>query len=236
MGDIKWIKLATDLMDDSKIKHIRAGKNGDTLALLWVLLLCRAGAVNDGGRVYIAPGVPYTPDALAEEFRVSRRVAEDAVTLFSQLGMISVTRDAIVISQWDKHQNITGLERVREQNKQRQQRHRNVTRNVTSNVTVTQNNATEEEKEIEEEYIKKKLGINDAYKHSMRARAAAAQLIIDQIAAEGLLDVLPADLHSVVCDALKAGLTPDQVYGLAQQSGGAWAVFASGCATGGGMQ
>ena len=54
--EIKWIKLSVGLATDSKIRYIRMRKNGDQMALLWVLLLCRAGAVNDGGRVYVAPG------------------------------------------------------------------------------------------------------------------------------------------------------------------------------------
>jgi hypothetical protein len=63
-----------------------------------------------------------------------------------------------MISNWEKYQNIEGLDKVREQTRLRVQKHRAKQKllacndsNVTGNVTVTKSNATEEEldKEIE---------------------------------------------------------------------------------------
>src|SRR5699024_9778444 len=60
------------------------------------------------------------------------------------------------ITNWEKHQNIEGLDKIREQTRKRVARYRAKQKelpkgNVTCNVTVTQGNATEEELEEEED-------------------------------------------------------------------------------------
>ena len=43
MAEVKWIKLACSLGSDAKMREIRRQKNGDSMALLWVLLFSYAG-------------------------------------------------------------------------------------------------------------------------------------------------------------------------------------------------
>lgn len=114
MGGIEWVKLSTGFISSSTIKHIRAQKGGDTMVVLWLSLLCRAGIVNDRGRVYIAPGVPYTAVSLAAEFSMPRKVVGEALRLFEQLGMIRQDDEGLQICNWSKYQNIEGMERVRD--------------------------------------------------------------------------------------------------------------------------
>lgn len=166
MAEVKWIKLACSLGSDAKMREVRRQKNGDSMALLWVLLLCRAGEVNDGGRVYIAPGVPYTTRSLANDLGFPERIVSEALKLFARLGMIETTNGGgVQVVNWEKHQNIITMEKIREQTRQRVAQHRyknsqcNVTCNVTGNVTdgesetlqVTHGNAREEEGEEERE-------------------------------------------------------------------------------------
>ena len=117
MDGIKWIKLSVDFIHSSKVKYLRTQRGGDTMALLWVQLLCRAGEVNDRGRVYVAPGVPYTMAALAKEFGVSKKRVGEAIALFEQLGMLRLEEGVLVIANWCEHQNVEGMERVRESSK-----------------------------------------------------------------------------------------------------------------------
>ena len=171
MAEVKWIKLACSLGSDAKMREVRRQKNGDSMALLWVLLLCRAGEVNDGGRVYIAPGVPYTTRSLANDLGFPEKIVSEALKLFARLGMIETTNGGgVQVVNWEKHQNIITMEKIREQTRQRVAQHRyknsqcNVTCNVTGNVTdgesetlpVTHSNAREEEGEEEREEDKDK--------------------------------------------------------------------------------
>lgn len=125
MADVGWVRLSTRLFDNRKIKYLLNQPKGAELVLLWVHLLCAAGTVNDGGRVYISQNVMYTPQSLAADFGVPKTIADKALTLFQDLELIEVESDGCIqILGWEKHQNVTGLEKIREQNRLRKQKQR----------------------------------------------------------------------------------------------------------------
>lgn len=133
MADVGWVRLSTRLFENRKIKYLLNQPKGAELVLLWVHLLCAAGTVNDGGRVYISQNVMYTPQSLAADFGVPKTIADKALTLFQDLELIEVESDGCIrILGWEKHQNVTGLEKIREQNRLRKQkqRQRDKSRNV----------------------------------------------------------------------------------------------------------
>ena len=125
MADVGWVRLSTRLFENRKIKYLLNQPKGAELVLLWVHLLCAAGTVNDGGRVYISQNVMYTPQSLAADFGVPKTIADKALTLFQDLELIEVKSDGCIqILGWEKHQNVTGLEKIREQNRLRKQKQR----------------------------------------------------------------------------------------------------------------
>lgn len=125
MADVGWVRLSTRLFENRKIKYLLNQPKGAELVLLWVHLLCTAGTVNDGGRVYISQNVMYTPQSLAADFGVPKTIADKALTLFQDLELIEVESDGCIqILGWEKHQNVTGLEKIREQNRLRKQKQR----------------------------------------------------------------------------------------------------------------
>lgn len=125
MADVGWVRLSTRLFENRKIKYLLNQPKGAELVLLWVHLLCAAGTVNDGGRVYISQNVMYTPRSLAADFGVPKTIADKALTLFQDLELIEVESDGCIrILGWEKHQNVTGLEKIREQNRLRKQKQR----------------------------------------------------------------------------------------------------------------
>lgn len=125
MADVGWVRLSTRMFENRKIKYLLNQPKGAELVLLWVHLLCAAGTVNDGGRVYISQNVMYTPQSLAADFGVPKTIADKALTLFQDLELIEVESDGCIqILGWEKHQNVTGLEKIREQNRLRKQKQR----------------------------------------------------------------------------------------------------------------
>lgn len=259
MAGIEWIKLATDFAGDSKIRHIRAQKGGDSMALLWTFLLCRAGVVNDGGRVYVAPGVPYTVAGLAAEFGMQRKLVADALRLFEQLGMVRMEPDGLVIMHWSRHQNVAGMERLRgssedakararEASRRYRERQKEASRVNDASMTPSSdaddadhdadNDASSEnddsvtpykdiDTETDTDSVEKRygneeryLGIDDRYRTSSRARAAAAQRIVDKIVGAQLLDGDLSRLHDVIFEALRIGWTPTGVVATAVSSRG----------------
>ena len=150
MSDVKWIKLATDLFDNRKIRQIEKMPDGDSLIVIWVKLLILAGNVNDNGFVYFTKDIPYTDELLSVQFGRPLNTIRLALEVFERFGMIETVDNVILVSNWEKYQNIDGLEKIREQNRIRQARWKEkqklLASNVTDNVTVTDSNATDKNK------------------------------------------------------------------------------------------
>ena len=155
MAEVKWIKLNTAMFDNSKIKYIRTLPEGNNMVLIWVMLLSKAGKCNASGFIFLTENIPYTPQMLAAEFGFDVYLIELALGTFTKLNMIQLEEHIIKIAGWEEHQNIDGLDRIREQTRKRVAKYREnqkkLPSNVTGNDTVTGSNAIEEEEEEEEE-------------------------------------------------------------------------------------
>lgn len=124
MTDIKWIKITTDIFDDEKILFIEELPEADSIIVIWFKLLCLAGKQNNAGVFMFNDRIPYTEKMLATIFRRKESTVHLALETFEQFGMIEVVNGAVTIPNWEKHQNIDGMEKIREQNRQRVARHR----------------------------------------------------------------------------------------------------------------
>lgn len=146
MAEVKWIKLATNLFDNRKIKQIESLPESDGIIVIWLKLLCLAGSINDSGNVYFTNEIPYTDQMLANQFAKPIALIQLALKTFENFGMIEVIDDILHISNWEKYQNIEGMEKIREQNRIRQknfyEKQKEVS-NVRTNVSITQPNATD---------------------------------------------------------------------------------------------
>lgn len=159
MADVKWIKITTDIFSDEKILLIEQLPEADTIIVIWFKLLCMAGRDNNDGIFVMNNRMPYTEEMLATLFRRPLNTVRLALSTFEAYGMIDIVDDVFTIPKWDKHQNIDGMDKIREQGRIRQQNYRerqknlisNVTSDVTNNVTVTERNAIEEDKEKDKE-------------------------------------------------------------------------------------
>ncbi len=140
-NDVEWIKLTTDMFDNNKIKELRRLPDGNNIVLIWVMLLTLAGKCNAGGMIIISENIPYTVEALADDLKFEIGTVKLALTALERFGMIHTEEEYFVISNWYEYQNKEGLEKIREQTRERVAKHRERKRlecNVTSNVTVTQ--------------------------------------------------------------------------------------------------
>lgn len=121
MAEVKWIKVMVDLFDDEKIIMIDQLPGADTLMIVWFKLLCFAGKQNNGG-VFTVAGVPHNAETLAAAFRRKPATVQRALDVFEQFGMIEIVDGVITITNWEKHQNIDGMDKIREQNRERQKK------------------------------------------------------------------------------------------------------------------
>ena len=160
MADIKWIKITTDIFSDEKILLIEQMPDADCLLVIWFKLLCMAGKENNYGVFLMRNRMPYTEEMLATIFRRPLNTVRLALSTFEAFGMIEIEDEIITIPNWEKHQNIDGMEKIREQTRIRVANHRARQKEIAGNVTVTQGNAPDknriEENRKEEEKDKDK--------------------------------------------------------------------------------
>jgi predicted phage replisome organizer len=141
MSDVKWIKLTTGMFDDEKIKLIESMPDPDAILIIWVKLLIQAGRTNANGYIFLNENIPYTDEMLATIFSRPLNTVRMALEVFAKFGMIEWDGNGICISNWEKHQNIEGLDRIREQNRLRVAKYREQKALLTDgNVTVTLRN------------------------------------------------------------------------------------------------
>lgn len=124
MAEVKWIKIATDIFDNQKIKVIESMPEGDAIIVIWFKILMLAGNVNDGGNVYFTKDIPYTEQMLSTVFNRPLTTIQLALNTFEKFGMIEIVDDIIQVSNWEKYQNVNGLDKIREQNRIRVAKHR----------------------------------------------------------------------------------------------------------------
>lgn len=135
MADVKWIKIAIDMFDNRKIKQIGSMPEGDSLLLMWVQLLCLAGNVNDGGFIYLTKEIPYTDEMLATQFNKPISTVRLALKTFEQFGMIEIINNMIFLSSWEKYQSTDRLATIREKDRERKRRKREVEKLLLQNST-----------------------------------------------------------------------------------------------------
>ena len=162
MSEIKWIKITTDIFDDEKICLIDALPDHDAILVIWFKILALAGKHNRNGLLMMSDKVHYTDEMLATIFRRPLNTVRMAIGIFEQFGMVEIIDGIIALPNWEKHQNIDEMEKIKEQTRNRVARHREkqknlaLSGNVTCNVTVTESNATEEDRDKDKELDKDK--------------------------------------------------------------------------------
>ena len=156
MAEVKWIKITTNMFEDEKIDFIESLPEADSILIIWIKLLTLAGKNNLNGYIFLTQNIPYTSEMLAHKFRRPLNTVKLALETLQRLEMIEFNGNTLKISNWEKHQNIEGLEKIREQTRKRVAKYRENQKrlddsNVTVTLQVTEGNETEEDIDIEEE-------------------------------------------------------------------------------------
>ncbi|MCT4406023.1 replication protein [Lactococcus cremoris] len=147
MVEISWIKLSVNIFDDEKMKLIDEMPENDAIFRIWVYLLSLAGKTNDSGLVYLSNHIPYTDEMISALCNRPVSTVRLALKTFRDFGLIEIYNDNLIsISNWEKHQNIDGMDKIREQNRIRKQAQRERQALLSGHVTSRDSHATEEDK------------------------------------------------------------------------------------------
>ena len=205
MSEIKWIKITTDIFDDEKMCLIDALPDRDAIIVIWIKLITLAGKLNRKGVLAISKNIIYTDETLAQTFHRPLNTVRMALEVFEKFGMVEKIDGVIVLPNWEKHQNIDGMEKIKEQNRNRAARHRqkqkllaqnnesNVTDNVMDNVTVTHGNALDKDEELDKdiEIINNKVMISSSLSENLKNSGIhltdkSHQQLLDYVGLDGM--------------------------------------------------
>lgn len=121
-SDVKWIKISTGVFDDEAFQLIEDLPERDAIELIWFKLLVLAGKQNNHGLFLFKDTVAYTDEMLSSIFHRPINIVRLAMETFIRLHMIETIDDVYSIPNWDKYQSLDGLEKKREQDKERQRK------------------------------------------------------------------------------------------------------------------
>ena len=195
MSEIKWIKITTDIFDDEKMCLIDALPDRDAIIVIWIKLITLAGKLNTKGVLAISKNIVYTDEMLAQTFHRPLNTVRMALEVFEKFGMVEKIDGVIMLPNWEKHQNIDGMEKIKEQNRNRAARHRQkqklLAQNNESNVTVTHDNAIDKELDKDIEIINNKVMTSSSLSENLKNSGIhltdkSHQQLLDYVGLDGM--------------------------------------------------
>ena len=211
MSEIKWIKITTDIFDDEKICLIDALPDPDTILVIWFKILTLAGKHNSNGLLMMTDKVHYTDEMLATIFRRPLNTVRMAIGVFEQFGMIEIIDGIISLPNWEKHQNVDGMEKIKEQTRNRVAKYRKKQKtlalgNVTGNVTVTHGNALEEERDKNKSKNKKRITTTSSEENILELFQSEFRRLLSGFEIEEINHLLNENDVDLVKEALKTAI------------------------------
>jgi predicted phage replisome organizer len=119
MRERKYLKLRSDMYEDTKFKIIDMKAERDMIHYVWTRFLTLAAKVNLAGDLFMSRNLPYTVETLAIEFNRSKEQIKLAIDLFLELEMIELIDGRIYrVKNFAKHQNIKVEEKAKSEDKE----------------------------------------------------------------------------------------------------------------------
>lgn len=167
MAGMRWYKVSSSILDDTKIKIIKRMPNGRVILLIWFELLTLASKEFCDGHFAFEGGTPVTDEMIAVSIDEPIGDVRFALKTFEQFHMVEWLEDTLFICNWAKYQEADRYERMKKQTAVRVRRYRDAMKkgktpkiqgrneNVTLHETLPSRYVTqlevEEEIEIEKE-------------------------------------------------------------------------------------
>ena len=178
MAEVQWIKLKVGMFDGNSFKKIKRAKIGgvpfrDKLTSVWFELLDLAGKSNSNGYLIDNNEIPYRSfEDIATMLDREEKEIELCMQFFVSERMVEIIDDIYCLTNFVRFQNKDGLEKIREQNRERKRLQRERKKQVflevsrDSHVTLTECHDIEEEKEKEKDKEKEFHSFNHSCKNA----------------------------------------------------------------------
>lgn len=124
MSGMKWIKIDSNIFNDSKIRLIKSMPGGNTIIVIWFQFLALAGREFTNGVFIINDKVACTDEMLAAIFGEPIATVRLALQTFEDLNMVELLDGTYSIANWNKYQSADKYDHVKELARKRKQKQR----------------------------------------------------------------------------------------------------------------
>ena len=94
------IKLPIGFFDSDKVRILYGQKNGANVFLLYIMLVDFAAKSNRNGALYVADGIPYDAEVIANLTRMDAPAVKSALDALQRFGLIRVDDNAISVADY----------------------------------------------------------------------------------------------------------------------------------------
>ena len=155
MYEIQWFKVESNIFSNRKIQIILKLPEGDTYFRVWMQLIALAVECNNKGRLEIGENNPMTTQNFSKIMGKSNKKIEKILEKFLELEMLVKEGETFLIKNWDKYQSIDKYGKYQKQGRERQRRYREKHKGEIEKSNVIQTLSNTEEKNKEENIIRK---------------------------------------------------------------------------------
>ena len=108
MNGIRWVALAVWWYKDESVRLIRSMPDGDTIVLMFLMMLALAGERNQNG------SLPYSENELSVLFNIPSEITHKGIDILEAKHMIERDGCGYYITNWEKYQDVQSMEKIRE--------------------------------------------------------------------------------------------------------------------------
>lgn len=132
---MRHIKLPVHFFEDDRLKAIRSQKDGDSVILLYTMLITVTVKSDAGGRIMLCKGIPYDDKTLSSILGLSLPIVKNGLELLTKFGLLTVEDSIFSLVNYDEYADIKAV-KERRQNADRQARFK--AKQNDTDVTVTE--------------------------------------------------------------------------------------------------
>jgi len=118
---MRHIKLPLHFFEDDRIKAIRAQKDGDSVILLYTMLIAVAAKSDADGRLMLCEGIPYDDKILSGILNLPLPIVKSGLELLVRFGLLTVAESVFSLVNYDEYADVKAT-KERRQNADRQAR------------------------------------------------------------------------------------------------------------------
>ena len=107
-----WVKISTNIFSNRKIIQLSTKPYADAIIIIWFRLIILGGLINDNGKLYITPSIPYTSQSLATEFGIAEEIVNEVIKRLLEYNMLDYVDNNLHIKNWNKYQSTDTLNKI----------------------------------------------------------------------------------------------------------------------------